>query len=334
MFDALRSNNFLVIGRAGMDFYADPPGAQVETADSFTAALGGSSANIAVAIARQGGRATLLTSVSDDAVGRFTLNQLAGYGIDTHLVRTVGGQSRTSLAVVETRLENCQSVIYRNDAADFQMTVEDIDAVDFSGFGALIATGTCLAGEPSRTATIHALEKARAVELPIILDLDYRPYSWPSQGDAGEICLKAARHCDVIVGNDEEFATLAGTVAAGRVLAEELARERNRLVVYKMGEKGSIAYTGSDAIKTGIFPVEALKPTGSGDAFLGNLVSALAAGHPLSESLKRGSAAAAMVVSNVGCAPAMPDRSALEAFIENHPGITARRKTGHAHTAF
>ena len=45
---------FLVIGRAGMDLYADPPGTRIEEATQFTAALGGSSANIAVALTRQG----------------------------------------------------------------------------------------------------------------------------------------------------------------------------------------------------------------------------------------------------------------------------------------
>ena len=44
----------LVIGRAGMDLYADPPGTTIETATRFTAALGGSSANIAVALTRAG----------------------------------------------------------------------------------------------------------------------------------------------------------------------------------------------------------------------------------------------------------------------------------------
>ena len=92
MLEGLRKNNFLVIGRAGMDLYADPPGAETEHADTFTSALGGSSANIAVAIAKQGGAATLLTSVSDDAIGRFIINQLQRYRIDTSLVRKVGGR--------------------------------------------------------------------------------------------------------------------------------------------------------------------------------------------------------------------------------------------------
>ena len=125
MLERLRQNSFLVVGRAGLDLYADPPGTEIENATGFQAALGGSAANIAVAIARQGGSCSLLTAVSDDAVGRYTTNALAGYGVDTAYVKTVGGEARNSLAVVETRAENCQSVIYRNGAADFEVTEAD-----------------------------------------------------------------------------------------------------------------------------------------------------------------------------------------------------------------
>ena len=40
----IAQNNFVVIGRAGMDFFPDPPGTKTEEAEVFTAGLGGSSA--------------------------------------------------------------------------------------------------------------------------------------------------------------------------------------------------------------------------------------------------------------------------------------------------
>ena len=133
----LGRNNFLVLGRAGMDLYADPPGAEVESATQFFAALGGSAGNIAAGIARLGGRAALLSAVSDDAVGRFVRNALQGYGVDTTHVTTTGGERRTSLAVVETRAVQPQSVIYRNAAADFALSPGQLDAVDWLALGAL-----------------------------------------------------------------------------------------------------------------------------------------------------------------------------------------------------
>ena len=307
----------LVIGRAGMDLYADPPGTEIETATRFTSALGGSSANIAVALTRAGGRAALLTCVSEDAVGRFCLAQLDAYGVDRTHVRATGGEARNSLAVVETRLENCQSVIYRNHAADFQMSLEDVEGVDYTRFGALVTTGTVLASEPSRSATFRAFDLARAAGLPLIFDVDYRPYSWASAAEASEVYSRAASLCDVIVGNDVEFDFMAGAPGQGLEKARSLTAG---IVVYKRGEKGAITFADGAEIRTGIFQTATLKPTGAGDAFLGNLIASLAQGAPVTEAVLRGSAAAAIVVSRVGCAPAMPTTEELDRFLTFHGG--------------
>ena len=49
---------------------------------------------------------------------------------------------------------------------------------------ALIPTGTVLAAEPSRGAAFRAFDLARAAGLPLIFDVDYRPYSWSSAAAA------------------------------------------------------------------------------------------------------------------------------------------------------
>jgi 5-dehydro-2-deoxygluconokinase len=320
----------LVLGRAGMDLYADPPGTPIEQAVRFTAALGGSSANIAVAITRAGGRAALLTCVSDDAVGRFCRAQLDAYGVDTAHVGTVGGEARNSLAVVETRLENCQSVIYRNQAADFAMTTAHVQSVDYTRFSALIATGTALAAEPSCSATFAAFNLARAAGLPVIFDIDYRPYSWHSAEQAQQTYTRAAALCDVIVGNDVEFGFMAGDFDRGLDMARSLSEGGAQVVVYKMGERGAITFTASGKLRTGIYRTNALKPTGAGDAFLGNFIASLSRSQitddnicdAVGEAVLHGSAAAAMVVARIGCAPAMPTTAELNQFITLHSGPT------------
>ncbi len=320
--DRIRGNSFVIVGRAGMDFYPDPPGTRTEEATHFFACLGGSSANIGVAITRHGGKAALVTRVSDDAIGRFACNELDRYGVDRTHVRPVGGEARNSLAVVESRVEDHQSVIYRNGAADFQMTVADVEAVDYAPYSALITTGTVFAAEPSRTAAFRGFELARAAGLPLIFDVDYRPYSWPSPEVASEVYSRAAALCDVIVGNDLEFGFMAGGFDKGLDKARDLSRTGAQVVIYKMGEAGAITITPEAEFRTGIYPVEALKPTGAGDSFLGGFVSALAQGRDLRDAVLRGSACASIVVSRVGCAPAMPTTPELESFLGAHPGPT------------
>ncbi|MEM9605647.1 MAG: 5-dehydro-2-deoxygluconokinase [Pseudomonadota bacterium] len=319
---ALARNRFVVIGRAGMDFYADPPGARTEDATHFFASLGGSSANISVALCKLGGQASLVTCVSDDAIGRYCQNQLDHYGVERTHVRSVGGEFRNSLAVVESRIEDHQSVIYRNGAADFEMSRDDVSAVAYGDFGALITTGTVLAAEPSRSAAFHAFELAKAAGVPLIFDIDYRPYSWVSAEDAAETYSRAGALCDIIVGNDVEFGFMAGDYDRGLAKARELARTSASIVVYKMGELGAITITPDAEIRTGIYAVEALKPTGAGDSFMGGFIAGLAEGRGLEDAVLRGSACASIVVAKVGCAPAMPTAPELEAFLSSHAGPT------------
>jgi 5-dehydro-2-deoxygluconokinase len=317
----IKQNNFVIIGRVGMDLFP-APGAATENADQFTADMGGSSANIAAGIVKLGGKAALVTSVSDDAVGRFCTNKLDHYGVDRQHVKSVGGEVRNSLALYESRVVDHQSVIYRNGAADFEMTTEDVEAVDYAAYGALVTAGTVFAAEPSRTAAFRAFELARAARIPIIFDVDYRPYSWPSPQVAEEVLSKAGALSDVIIGNAEEFGFMAGDIDKGLDKARELAASSVAIVVYKMGEHGAITFADGQELRTGIYPVTALKPTGAGDSFMAGFLASIADGHAIKDAVLRGSACAAIVVAKPGCAPAMPFPANLEDFLANHPGAT------------
>ena len=68
----------------------------------------------------------------------------------------------------------------------------------------------------------------------------------------------------------------------------------------------------------GIFEVKPLKPTGAGDAFMGGFIGSLLNDYSLEESIEIGSAAAAIVVTKVGCAPAMPDFNEIKSFMNSN----------------
>jgi 5-dehydro-2-deoxygluconokinase len=307
-----------------MDLFPAETGIGIEEATTFTKDMGGSSANIAAGVVKLGGQAALVTSVSDDAVGRSCQNMLRDkYGVNDAYVRTVGGEARNSLALYESRVQDHQSVIYRNGAADFEMTVTDVQAVDYKSFGALVTAGTVFAAEPSRTATFTAFQLAREAGLPIIFDVDYRPYSWPSPEVAEDVLSRAGALSDVIVGNDEEFGFMAGGIDKGLDKARALAATTASIVVYKMGEHGAVTITKEGEMRTGIYAVDALKPTGAGDSFMAGLLTGIADGLTLNDAVLRGSACAAIVVGKPGCAPAMPYPADLERFLNTHPGPSA-----------
>jgi 5-dehydro-2-deoxygluconokinase len=103
--------------------------------------------------------------------------------------------------------------------------------------------------------------------------------------------------------------------------------ERRQIAVYKMGEKGAITITPEGEITHRHLPHDALKPTGAGDSFMGGFVSGLAEGQNVREAVLRGSAAAAMVVARVGCAPAMPTPRRTRRLSSNHEGRARPERT-------
>ena len=267
----IQKNNFLLIGRAGVDIYPDPPGTKTENANKYVTHLCGSSANMGVQLTKYGGSCSLLTRVSNDALGKFAINQLNSYGVKSDLVKLEDNESRISFAIVESTIVDHQSIIYRHKAADLFLNKNDIENSNLQNYECILITGTSLAAEPSRSAVLYALKLAKEKKIPVIMDIDYRPYTWESEDKAKEIYNLAGDYCSGIIGNDDEFAILSGNYDDGLSYAKKISKNCD-LVIYKMGEKGSITFANNEEIQRGIFPVKPLKPTGAGDAFMGSFI--------------------------------------------------------------
>ena len=308
-----KSKKILVIGRAGMDIYPEPPGTKITDVKDFSH-LGGSAANTCVALSKLGVSSDLVTCISDDAIGEYILNKLKEFKVGSRFCRKVDKVFQTQLAVVETILKNNQSILYRNNSCDLQLNKDDIDQIDFQNYSAVFISGTALSSEPSREAVFYASQKASISNIPLIIDLDYRPYNWESDQMKSEIYQKIMSEMDIIIGNDLEF-NIADNSSDGFHLTKNFIEKKPSIIIYKMGEKGSKVFTKEKEFEFGIFKVDAIKPTGAGDAFNGGFMSSLYKGMSLDESVKRGSANAALVVTKVGCSSAMPDSEELEKFI-------------------
>ena len=184
-----------------------------------------------------------------------------------------------------------------------------------------MVTGTALSESPSREATLIAMQHARRSNTLVVLDVDYRPYSWRTDTDASIYYGIAAGLSDIVIGNREEFDMMETVIAPGNTDDDQTAArfltENTQVVVVKAGEHGSKVYdrTGHK-FEQGIFRVEANKPFGSGDSFAGGLIWTLVTGGSLEEGVRNGTAAAAINVSGHSCTEAMPTKEQLFDFIE------------------
>jgi 5-dehydro-2-deoxygluconokinase len=303
--------DLLSIGRIGVDLYPEQIGVPLERVRTFRKLLGGSATNVAVAAARNGRRAAIVTRVGDDGFGRFCREAVAAFGIDDRYVG-VHPTLRTPLAFCEIHPpDDFPLLFYREPRApDLELTVGELDRTAVETARVLWTTGTGLSVEPSRTTTLTAMSW-RAADGVTIHDLDHRPMFWSSLDEAREFGREAVSLATVAVGNREEASVVVGPgephELAGRLLDLGVA-----LAVVKLGPRGVLAMTRDEEVVVPPIAVDVVNGLGAGDAFGGALVHGLLAGWPVERVVRYANAAGALVAGRLGCADDMPAAAEIE----------------------
>ena len=110
----------ICLGRAAVDFYGQQLGARLEDMRSFAKYLGGSSANMAVGMSRQGLQVAMLARVGDEHMGRFVREELARNGVDVGHVHT-DKERLTGLVVLGIKdRDTFPLIFYRENCADME----------------------------------------------------------------------------------------------------------------------------------------------------------------------------------------------------------------------
>jgi 5-dehydro-2-deoxygluconokinase len=302
----------MTVGRVSVDLYPEQIGVPLADVLTFRKMLGGSPTNVAVAAARLGRRAAVVTKVGHDPFGTYVRRALADFGVDSSRVGT-HPTLRTPLAFCEVfPPDRFPLLFYRAPKApDLDLEAADLDADEASGVGLLWTTGTGGSAEPSRSTTLAALAR-RERRAITVHDLDYRAAFWHSAEEAARWNREALSLATVAVGNVEEV-----TITLGRELpAEQAARAvldlGPELAIVKRGGKGVLAATRAQVVVVPAVQIEVLNGLGAGDAFGGALCHGLLAGWPLERTLRFANAAGALVASRLGCADDMPTLDEVE----------------------
>ena len=295
----------LTMGRIGVDIYPLQVGRHLEDVETFGKFLGGSATNVAVAAARHGRRAAVVTAVGQDAFGRYVHRALRDLGVDDCFVGSVP-QIPTPVTFCEIfPPDDFPLWFYRYPTApDLQVRPEEVDTDAVRRAGVFWSTVTGLSQEPSRSAH-HAAWAARGRAPLTVLDLDYRPMFWPDEATAHAEVERALQQVTVAVGNLEECRVAVGEDSPDRA-AEALLARGVRLAVVKQGPKGVLARTADERVEVPPTRVEVVNGLGAGDAFGGALCHGLLSGWPLERTLRFANAAGAIVAARLECSTAMP----------------------------
>jgi 5-dehydro-2-deoxygluconokinase len=314
MSQEMSAMDVVILGRIGYDLYSEEPHVPLPQVRRFSRYLGGSSANMAVGLARLGARAGMVSCLGDDSLSRFLIDFLNAEKVDTSHVRTAPGYL-PSLALTEVAPpDRFPQVFYRHDAVDTMLDVTDSD-LDYAASGRMFVTnGTSLCGSPSRESAYRALERAKNAGCRVVLDVDYRSMSWKKPEEAGLAVRLALPFVDVLIGNQLELKLVAGVGDLDRAVAK-LQGAGVPMLVSKLGELGTRVLTGGDSVYLPPYSVEVCTTIGAGDGFASGFLYAMLKGLPVAECLHYGNAAAAIVVSRLSCSEAMPVLSEVEEMI-------------------
>lgn len=309
----------LTMGRVGVDIYPEQVGVGLEDVTSFGKFLGGSPTNVAVAAARHGRSSAVVTRTGEDPFGRFIHKALRGFGVDDRYVTAVPDLPTPVTFCEIFPPDHFPLYFYRRPTApDLQIHAEELDLDAVVAADVFWVTGTGLSEEPSRSATMAALE-ARAgrsgrhegAPRATVLDLDYRSMFWPSAEEAHRYIGAAVPYVDVAVGNLEECEVAVGERDPDRA-ADALLAAGVELAVVKQGPAGVLGADRDHRVVVPPHPVEVVNGLGAGDAFGGALCHGLLSGWDVERTLRFANAAGAVVAGRLACADAMPTTAELE----------------------
>jgi fructokinase len=311
----------ICLGELLIDFVPTVTGTGLIDAPAFIKAPGGAPGNVAVGLARLGVQSAFMGKVGDDAFGHFLAGTLAEAGVDVGPL-CFSTEARTALAFVSLRVDGEREfMFYRHPSADMLFNPREVD-IDALKRAKLLHFGSIsLIGEPSRSATLYAVDTARTAGCLISYDPNLRLPLWPDPSAAREGMLLGLKKAHVVKLSDDESEFLTGigdlTAACKALWHDEL-----KLMVITRGRVGCVYFTPAFSGEVASFKVEAVDATGAGDGFVAGLLQGLLAEPTtfedearLRELCRFANAVGALATLERGAIPALPDRERVRDFL-------------------
>ncbi len=267
----------------------------------FERHVAGAEANVAVAVARMGLRAGLITRVGVDEFGACIMTSLKGEGVDVSQIRA-DRRSFTGVYFVQRGYPvpgKSRSAYYRKGSAASKLGPDDVTREYISSSKLLYLTGiTPALSQSCLLACAKAMETAKQAGLKVAFDTNIRPILW-SDGDPKKALLPLVRKSDIVFTDAADARFLMGENNRAEI-ARRLLSWGVSTVVVKGGAGKTFAYSGKDVYSQRALDVPVVDPTGAGDAFAGVFVSGYLKGWDLRKCLAAAEFAGSMVVTTRG----------------------------------
>jgi ribokinase len=267
---------------------------------------GGKSGNQASSAARLGAKVSFFGAVGDDSNADFLLSELADAGIDLACVKHVPGPSGTTVITVDGSGEN--TIVY-SAGSNAQVSVGYVHEVCAKLTEANVL-GLCL--ESPVDTVIAAAVAAHDAGMKVLLN------DSPFHADLPKELIEAS---DILLVNEHEAAQLLGFPQLVEMNRREidwndvacrmgdygftqsvvtLGAEGSYVLDSQAGHGGLEDHSGDAFTYVKALSLDAVDTTGCGDAFMGSILSGLAAGMTLAESAQLAAYVSAYAATGLG----------------------------------
>lgn len=303
----------VAIGECLIDLIA-PKGSDLVSGDSLNIREGGAPANVAVGLARLGVPVQLRTVLGDDPFGERLHAKLAAEGIDVSRVRFAEGTPTTIALAWADANGDGHFRLHRH--ADRLLSP---DEMDFDDAEAIVIGSVSMCANPSADAVLTAIRVAGEKSIPLVFDVNVRPGLIPM--DELRMLFTAGLTASTVVKLSVDDARHLWGVDSLEGAADALDRIDPPVAVITDGGRGALLRVGETRIRQDIFPVDAVEPTGAGDAFTSAFVSRMIArGWHGAEAadLRFAMASGALATTRPGAMDGLPTMDQVTEFLNAH----------------
>ncbi|MDQ3429666.1 MAG: PfkB family carbohydrate kinase [Actinomycetota bacterium] len=315
----------LAVGESLVDFISHEFRISLRTADRFSRYLGGQPANVAVYVAKLGGRSAVITKVGTDYFGEFVEDQLGRHGVSTEGVHRAPGEPTTSAFV--TRTVNVPD-FQVNRGADSLLNIREVPDELVERAQVVHTSAFALSRDPQRLAVRRAMRLGARLGKVVSLDPNYDPRVWPDREEAWEVLAEVLPYVTIVKPSLEDARRLFDPNMNDAALEEACLDAFHNLgagVVVITSSGGVVVVSdGTSVERVGPLPrVDIQSVTGARDAFWSALLVGHLDGKDWPTSVRFAHEVAALKLGVEGHVERMIDREALYRRLEQGAGQRA-----------
>lgn len=269
--------DLLAVGETLVDFISEEETDWLRNAYTFRKYQGGSPANIAVTLAKLGGKSAVISKLGVGAMGQFLKAELNRAGVLTDYL-IMDHRVHSSIIFVSRTSGTPDFEAFRS--GDYQLEPYEVDEEAIRRAKVIHASTWALSREPCRSAVERAFQLAQKHGKLISLDPNYSPIIWPNYREAMDVLPRLLGYATITKPSLDDATRLFGPKHTPEDYVDLFHQMGPPLVVFTMGSRGILLSNRGQQVHIPARPVQVVDATGAGDSFWAGCLVALLDGNP------------------------------------------------------